>query len=134
MSYVLCKGHLRNELHDAKKKQTVLTDGPTSYGGYEETYSPAELLADTYASCAISIMAAVASQMNCDLTGTYADTETAVDDKNFRLEHIGVHFHLPKSVDEKHRSSIEAATRDMCIVGRSLHPDIKKDLTFTYDA
>lgn len=27
MSYVLCKGHLRNELHDAKKKQTVLTDG-----------------------------------------------------------------------------------------------------------
>ena len=90
-------------------------------------------MADTYASCAISIMAAVASQMNCDLTGTYADTETAVDDKNFRLEHIGVHFHLPKSVDEKHRSSIEAATRDMCIVGRSLHPDIKKDLTFTYD-
>ena len=133
MSYVSYKGHLRNELHDAKKKQTILTDGPVSHGGHEETYSPVELLADTYASCAITIMAAAAAQMNCDLTGTYAETETAVDDKAFRIERIGVHFHLPKSIDESHRSAIEATTRDMCIVGRSLHPDIEKELVFTYD-
>ena len=121
-------------MHDAKQKQTIITDGPKSHGGLEETYSPVELLADTYASCAITIMAAVAGQLGCDLTGTYADTETSVDEKEFRIAHIGVHFHMPKSLDESHRSAIEASTRDMCIVGRSLHPDIKKDLTFTYDA
>ena len=134
MSHAAFKGNLRNELHDAKQKQTIITDGPKSHGGLEETYSPVELLADTYASCAITIMAAVAGQLGCDLTGTYADTETSVDEKEFRIAHIGVHFHMPKSLDESHRSAIEASTRDMCIVGRRLHPDIKKDLTFTYDA
>ena len=58
MSHVTFKGNLRNELHDAKQKQTIITDGPKSHGGLEETYSPVELLADTYASCAITIMAA----------------------------------------------------------------------------
>lgn len=133
MSHVTFKGHLRNELHDAKQKQTLITDGPKTHGGYEETYSPVELMADSYASCAITIMAAAADKMGCDFTGTYADVETAVDEKEFRIARIGIRFHLPKSIDESQRSTIESVTRDMCIVGRSLHPDIKKELTFTYD-
>ena len=34
MSHVTFKGNLRNELHDAKQKQTIITDGPKSHGSF----------------------------------------------------------------------------------------------------
>ena len=60
MSRVVMQAHLRNELTNAKKNHTVFTDVGRDVGGLEESFSPVELLADTFASCALSIMGLIA--------------------------------------------------------------------------
>ncbi|MBS4914071.1 MAG: OsmC family protein [Veillonella sp.] len=133
MSKVVMKEHLRNELTNSKQSHSVLTDVGKDVGGLEESFSPVELLADTFASCALSIMGLIGGKMGYSFVGAYAEVATDVSSEEFRVKEIKIDFHLPKDVKEEDRKEIETLLHEKCVVGRSLNADLKQTATFTYD-
>ena len=99
----------------------------------EESFSPVELLADTFASCALSIMGLIGGKMGYDFVGAYAEVAADVSSEEFRVKEIKIDFHLPKAVKEEDRKKIETLLHEKCVVGRSLNADLKQTATFTYD-
>lgn len=115
MSRVVMQAHLRNELTNAKKNHTVFTDVGKDVGGLEESFSPVELLADTFASCALSIMGLIGGKMGYDFVGAYAEVAADVSSEEFRVKEIKIDFHLPKAVKEEDRKKIETLLHEkMC--------------------
>ena len=133
MSRVVMQAHLRNELTNARKSHTVFTDVGKDVGGLEESFSPVELLADTFASCALSIMGLIGGKMGYDFVGAYAEVATEVSSEEFRVKEIKIDFHLPQAVKEEDRSKIETLLHEKCVVGRSLNDDVIQTATFNYD-
>ncbi|QEY24049.1 OsmC family protein [Neisseria animalis] len=127
------QGTLRNQTIHLSNGQTLLTDAGKSVGGLGENISPADLLASTLASCAMTIMAIRAEQLGADFSGCYAETEKDADMQNFRVTRIGIDFHLKAAFSAEVRQAVESASRDLCIVGRSLNTDLVQDFRFIYE-
>lgn len=113
--------------------QTIITDGPKAAGGVGESMSPSDLLAAALASCALTIMALCAESLGADFSGCYAEVvEKEASMEIFRVTKLKVRFYLKQAFSAEVRQAVEAATTEMCIVGRSLHPDIKQIFEFVY--
>lgn len=133
MSIVRSKGHLRIEITDTKGQQVIITDGAKMYGGLEEKFSPVDMMTASLASCAMTSMALGAAKMQQPFTGVYAEVSQEPEPTIIRIRQINVTFHLPQAIAAEARPMLEKMSHDMCMVGGSLHPDIKKNFIFIYD-
>lgn len=133
MSMIKAKGNLRNEITDVKGKQVIFTDGAKMYGGLEEKFSPVDMMTASLASCALTSMALGAAKMEQPFEGAYAEVSQEPEPEIIRIKSIQVTFHLPGAIAEPMRPMLEKMSHEMCMVGGSLHPDVKKEFTFLYD-
>ena len=126
------QGSLRNQITNLTNGVTVVTDGPKSSGGIGEQSSPADLFVASFTACAMTIMALRAEATGADFLGCYAETAKEVDMQNFCVTKITIHFHLKAAFSPEVRAEVERASREVCIVGRSLNANLVQDLQFIY--
>lgn len=126
------QGKLRQQTVHLASGQTLVTDGPVAYGGRGEMISPADLLSATLASCAMTIMAIKAEAAGADFTGCSAESSKELAE-DFRVKRISITFRLKAAFDSKLRAELESASRDLCIVGRSLSADLEQQFEFIYE-
>ena len=130
-STVEYQGNLRTQALHLQSNNQIITDAPTDNHGKGEAFSPTDLLATSLASCMLTIIGIKAESMEIDVIGTKAEvTKTMAADPR-RVSEVKVNIQFAKGFDERTRKVLEAAALT-CPVAKSIHPDIKQDVCFSY--
>ncbi|HUH25163.1 MAG TPA: OsmC family protein [Flavobacterium sp.] len=131
-SKVIYKGDLRTESTHLQSGTVILTDAPTDNHGRGEAFSPTDMVANSLATCMFSIMGIKAKAMNIDLVDSTADVTKVMQAEPRRISEIIVTFEMKADVDDKSKIILERAAMT-CPVFLSLHPDVKKTITFNWN-
>ncbi|MEM1001282.1 MAG: OsmC family protein [Bacteroidota bacterium] len=122
---------LRTECKHLRSSNTFITDAPVDNNGKGEAFSPTDTVATGLASCMLTVMGIKARSMGIKLDGSTAEVTKIMASDPRRIAEIRVHLNMNLSVDEKQRVILERTGMN-CPVHHSLHPDIKKDISFNW--
>ena len=125
-------GGLRTEIEHLQSGNKVITDAPLDNNGKGEYFSPTDLFASSLGSCMLTIMGISANSYGFSIDGTTVEIEKIMGTNPRRVVEIVVTLNFPKNdYTPQQKRLIEAAAKT-CPVANSLHPDIKKTITFNY--
>ena len=130
-STVEYQGNLRTQALHIQSNNQIITDAPTDNHGKGEAFSPTDLLATSLASCMLTIIGIKAESMEIDVVGTKAEVTKTMVAEPRRVSEVKVNIQFAKDFDERTRKVLEAAALT-CPVAKSIHPDIKQDVSFSY--
>ena len=124
-------GELRTKLIHIESGDKIFTDAPKDNEGKGEAFAPTDLVATSLASCMISIMGIKARKDDIDIVGTKAEILKVMQASPRRISTIEIKITFPKSYSDKNKKILERAALT-CPVGKSLHVNIKQDISFIY--
>ena len=124
-------GNLRTESVHTSSNEKIVTDAPTDNNGKGEAFSPTDLVASSLSSCILTVIGIVSKQLEYDLTNTTSSVKKIMGDKPRRIVEIEVKIKFSQSTDSKTKSIIEKTALN-CPVAKSLHPDIKQNISFIW--
>lgn len=130
-SEVTYLGQLRTSSIHLQSGSEIISDAPTDNNGKGEAFSPTDTVANALASCMFTLMGIKASSLNLELTGSKASVTKIMGTEPRRISEIHINFSMNAQVDEKNKTILEK-TAMTCPVFYSLHPDIKKDISFNW--
>ena len=125
-------GKLRTISTHIRSGLTIITDAPTDNNGKGEAFSPTDLVAAALGSCMLTVMGIAAARHSIELAGATVDvSKEMVTEPQRRIGTISVNIRMPKGIPAQKRSMLEHAAH-ACPVHKSLHPDVKIPVEFTY--
>lgn len=130
-SKVTYLGDLRTSSVHLQSGNTIITDAPTDNHGKGEAFSPTDSVANALATCMLTVMGIKAKDLEVDFTGSTAEVTKIMGTDPRRIVEIHVTFDMNLIADEKTRTVLER-TALTCPVYFSLHPDIKKEISFNW--
>ena len=130
-STILYKKNLRTEATHTASGQVILTDAPIDNNGRGEAFSPTDLVATALASCMITIIAIAAEKNNIDVSKTSANVKKIMGVNPRTISDIVIDIKMSKDLAQKDRMRLEKAAL-ACPVHKSLHPNMNKEIIFTY--
>lgn len=133
-SNIVYNGNLRTKATHLRSGDEIITDAPTDNNGKGEAFSPTDLASTALGSCAITVMAIAANKANVEFEGSeIAMTKTMSSDSPRRITQIELDFKIKTNVSlsEDQKSHYEKVAHS-CPVAKSLHPDLKQVMTFTW--
>lgn len=126
------QGDLRCQAVHGPSGATIHTDAPVDNQGRGQSFSPTDLLAAGLGSCMLTIMGITAREHQLDLTGATVHVgKEMIADPFRRIGRLVVEIHVPKDPGPDNRRRLENAAHG-CPAARSLHPEIKLDVTFRW--
>ncbi|MCB0319812.1 MAG: OsmC family protein [Bdellovibrionales bacterium] len=127
------KGRKRIALQHDESGAIFLTDAPLDNNGEGQSFSPTDLVGAALGSCVLTIMAIRAEKLGIPdfSSATFSVTKQMATNPR-RIASLTVEFHLPATITEEQRESLERAGRE-CPVGYSIHPEISVEQIFNYD-
>ena len=129
---VTYQGELRNRAEHIKSGNTLITDAPTDNHGKGEAFSPTDLLCTSLASCMITLMGIAANSKAILLGNVEASIEKVMYSDPRRVGEIHIQLVVEnKGFTDKDKAILENAALT-CPVAKSIHPDIKQEVTFSY--
>jgi uncharacterized OsmC-like protein len=130
-SKVTYTGGLRTKSVHLQSGTEIITDAPTDNNGKGETFSPTDMVANSLATCMLTIMGIKANQLDVNFDGSTASVTKIMRAEPRMISKIIVEFNMNMSADEKTKTILERAALT-CPVYLSLHPDIQKEVTFNW--
>ena len=130
-SKIIYKNNLRTEAQHIASGQKIITDAPLDNNGKGEAFSPTDLVATALASCMITIMAIAAEKNGINLLETSASVKKIMGTNPRTISDIVIEIKISKDIALKDRKRLEKAAL-ACPVHKSLHPDMNKEITFSY--
>ena len=130
-SKVIYLGDLRTESTHVQSGSKIVSDAPTDNNGKGEAFSPTDTVANALATCMFTIMGIKARDMGVNLDGSTAEVTKHMQQSPRMISKIEVVFNMKGIADDKTRTILERAAMT-CPVYLSLHPDIKKEVTFNW--
>lgn len=130
-SKVTYLGDLRTSSVHIQSGNTIITDAPTDNHGKGEAFSPTDSVANALATCMLTVMGIRAKDLEVDFTGSTAEVTKIMGTDPRRIVEIHVTFDMNLTADKKTRTVLER-TALTCPVYFSLHPDIKKEISFNW--
>ncbi len=124
-------GNLRTESIHVSSNDKIVTDAPVDNNGKGEAFSPTDLVASSLSSCILTVIGIVSKQIRYDLTNTTSSVKKIMGDNPRRIVEIEVKIKFSQSTDSKTKSIIEKTALN-CPVAKSLHPDIKQNISFVW--
>ena len=125
------QGHKHCELLHERSNSKIETDAPKDNQGKGERFSPTDLVGAALGSCILTTMAIVAERDGLSLEGARAEIQKEMADSPRRIQALSIQIQLPATLDQNQRRKLEETAKH-CPVHRSLHPDVRLPLTFTY--
>lgn len=128
------KGGLRTEIEHLQSGTTLITDAPLDNHGKGESFSPTDLFASSLGSCMLTIIGISAQSYGFSIDGTVIETEKIMGTDPRRVVELKLDITFPagSNYTPQQKRLIESAAKT-CPVANSLHPDIKKTITFHYE-
>jgi len=124
-------GDLRTEATHIQSGDKIITDAPLDNNGKGEAFSPTDLLATSLASCMLTIMGIAARGRTINIDGTTCEITKVMAAEPRRVSEIHAALNFVNPYTDKEKAVLENAAKT-CPVFYSLHPDIKKVITFNY--
>ena len=133
-SKVVYLGELRTAATHLRSSTIIETDAPVDNQGMGERFSPSDLVATALASCMLTIMGIAARTHEINIGGTECEVEKIMGTNPRRIIEVKINMQLPKdqNYSDKEKKLLEHAAMT-CPVIESLHPDIKKTVSFLWD-
>jgi uncharacterized OsmC-like protein len=118
-------GSLRTEAEHLKSGTKIITDAPTDNHGKGESFSPTDLFAASYASCALTIVGIATQTHNFNIDGATVETTKVMGENPRRVAELIINFTFPaNNYSDKERKIIEGAI-NACPVAQSLPAELK---------
>ena len=130
-SIVRYLGKLRTSSMHMQSGTEILTDAPTDNLGKGEAFSPTDMIANSLATCMLTIMAIKARDMDKELKGSTAEVTKVMAAEPRRISEIHINFIMDLVADAKTKIILERVAMQ-CPVHYSLHQDIHKIITFKW--
>ncbi len=124
-------GDLRTTSVHMQSGTEILSDAPKDNHGKGEAFSPTDLVANSLATCMISIMGIKSRDMKVDLTGSTVEVTKIMQAEPRKIAKIIMVLNMNVQADDKTKTILERAAMT-CPVMLSLHPDIEKEVTFNW--
>lgn len=124
-------GDLRTEAVHLRSQKIIMTDAPTDNNGKGEAFSPTDLMSTSLGCCAMTIMGIVAERNKIEMKGTQIHVTKIMEANPRRVSEIILEFILPQNYTQKEKEILENAAKT-CPVAKSLSPDLKQTMRFTY--
>ncbi|MCL1933863.1 MAG: OsmC family protein [Candidatus Azobacteroides sp.] len=125
-------GNLRTKAIHLQSGAAIFTDAPTDNHGKGESFSPTDLFAASYASCALTIIGIAAQTHGYNIDGAVVKTTKIMGENPRRIAELKVDFTFPaNNYSEKDRAIIEHSINH-CPVRNSLPSELKVTRTITY--
>jgi len=126
-------GDLRTSVTHIQSGNQLITDAPTDNQGKGEAFSPTDLLAVSLTSCMLTIMGISARAHQINLGEIKASTTKLMQANPRKVAEIQVIFDFPSgfAYTDQEKALLKKAA-ETCPVYLSLHPDIKKTITFNW--
>ncbi len=124
-------GDLRTTSVHLQSGTEILSDAPKDNHGKGEAFSPTDLVANSLATCMISIMGIKSRDLNVDLTGSTVEVTKIMQAEPRKIAKIITVLNMNIAADDKTKTILERAAMT-CPVMLSLHPDIEKEVTFNW--
>ncbi len=132
-AHVVYTGNLSTRATHLESQNTIMTDAPKDNHGNGEAFSPTDIMATSLACCMLSIMGIVARRENINIDGASANVTKVMYSEPRRVGEIHVSITFPEHlvISEKQQKLLEHAAHT-CPVAKSIHPDIKQVIEFSY--
>lgn len=130
-SKVTYLGELRTSSIHIQSGTEIISDAPTDNNGKGEAFSPTDTVANGLASCMMTVMGIKARDLNVDFTNSTAEVTKVMGTEPRRITEIHVKLDMSIAVDQRTKLILER-TAMTCPVLNSLHPNIKKEITFNW--
>jgi putative redox protein len=130
-SKVTYLGELRTSSIHIQSGSELISDAPTDNNGKGEAFSPTDTVANGLASCMMTVMGIKARDLEIDLTNSTAEVIKIMGTEPRRITEIHIKFDMAATVDHRMKLILER-TAMTCPVLNSLHPNIKKEITFNW--
>lgn len=131
-SKITYNGELRTTCEHIRSGDTFVTDAPVDNNGLGQAFSPTDTVATGLGSCMITVMGMKAKGLGMDLTDSSVEITKHMTSNPRRIAKIEAKLNLPAAVSDKHRKILEN-TAKTCPVLYSLHPDIVKVISFSWE-
>lgn len=131
-SKITYNGGLRTTSVHLRSGNEIITDAPVDNKGKGEAFSPTDLLATSLGNCMLTIVGIAANEHGFNIDGTTCEITKIMAENPRRVAEIVVNFQFPaNNYSEKEKTIIERSA-NTCPVMYSLHPDIRKTVSFNY--
>ena len=124
-------GDLRTSSVHLQSGTEILSDAPTDNNGKGEAFSPTDLVANALGSCMMTIMAIKSKDLDVDLVGSTIEITKVMNAEPRRIGKIIVDIKMAAVATEKEQTILERAAMT-CPVFFSLHPEIQKEISFSW--
>ena len=124
-------GNLRTESIHVSSNNKIVTDAPVDNNGKGEAFSPTDLVASSLSCCILTVIGIVSKKIKYDLTNTKSSVKKIMAGSPRRIAEIVVKIEFSKPADSKTKTIIEKTALN-CPVSKSLHPDIKQNISFMW--
>jgi putative redox protein len=125
-------GELRTEATHVRSGNKLITDAPPDNQGKGEAFSPTDLLATSLGSCMMTIIGIAARTHGFNVDGTDIRITKIMAENPRRVAEVVIEFDFPvNQYSEKEKAIIKNAAKT-CPVAKSLHPDLKQTIVFSF--
>jgi putative redox protein len=132
-SKVVYNGQLRTQATHLRSGNNIITDAPIDNHGRGEAFSPTDLAATSLATCMLTVMGIYADGRGINMDNSTADVTKIMAENPRRIAEIHVDVLVNATLADKERKQLEHIGLN-CPVAKSLHPDIKQVIKFSYPA
>ena len=124
-------GDLRTSSIHLQSGSEIISDAPIDNNGKGEAFSPTDTVANALGSCMFTVMGIKAQDLQVDLSNSTAEITKIMAADPRRISEIHIVFNFSVDADTKNKTILERIALT-CPVYYSLHPDIKKVITFNW--
>ena len=124
-------GDLRTSSIQLQSGSQIISDAPIDNNGKGEAFSPTDTVANALGSCMFTVMGIKAQDLQVDLSNSTAEITKIMAQDPRRILEIHVVFNFSVDTDSKNKTILERIAMT-CPVYYSLHPDVKKVITFNW--
>jgi uncharacterized OsmC-like protein len=125
-------GDLRTTSTHIKSGNALITDAPVDNKGKGEAFSPTDLLATSLATCMLTVMGINANSHGLNIEGVECDVTKVMATNPRRVSEIIIEFTFASNDFDENAKKILQDAAYSCPVAFSLHPDLKKSVTFKF--
>ena len=131
-SHVIYLGELRTTAKHEQSGSSIETDAPIDNHGKGERFSPTDLVATALASCMLTIMGISANSHGVAFNSATIEVTKQMAENPRRVSGVVCHIKVKsENYGEKEIRLLKGAALS-CPVAKSLHPDIKQEITFEW--
>ena len=125
-------GNLRTEAEHLQSGHKIITDAPVDNHGQGEFFSPTDLFAASYASCALTVIGIATQTHGFNIDGAVVETSKVMGENPRRIVELILHFQFPhNNYSDKEKRIIEK-TINACPVANSVSPEMKISRTISF--